>query len=230
MKRLALCIIAAAIFACDVPKNLRQPESPDSSIIGISLTIKLMNAMPKKQTSVYFVRLEDKDENYLGTNIIPANYLTGNYMTGYYAYLINARPGKYAAICSTKIEEYTTSSYEDKNKLQFGLLTFFDENILKKTYVEVGPSQVAFMGKYTVNSQLKSAYMNIEKNGDRAQQHYYNQLKQDMEGTFYCGTAVSADRSNKTTREFLLKMQNNFKKSGWANVINTALESFDKTE
>ena len=231
MKRFALCIIMCAVFGCDLPSNLKYMESPSHSIIGISLSINLYNALPKKQSSVYFVKLDDKDENNLGKKIIRCNFYKGIMAEGYYAFLVNAEPGTYAAVCSTKYDRLTfgdnraeASKYEE-----FGYITFFDSEMIKKTVTEVGPGQIAFMGSYTIDSQLKSPYMNIEKNGDRAQKHYYSQLKSIMEGTYYCGSMVKGDRSGKLTREFLVKAKNYLKNSEWLKIIDGAIAEFDES-
>jgi hypothetical protein len=230
MKRFALCIILGAVLSCDMPKNLRMMESDTSSVIGISVTVKLFNTLPKKQTTVYFVKLDEKDKNNLGVKIIPCNYYRGTMTGGYYAYLVNAEPGTYAAVCSTKYDKMaaadnpTGSSKDDV----YGYITFFDSNIIKKTMTEVGPAQIAFMGSYTIESGLKSVYRNIEKNGDMAQQHYFQLLKPFMEGTYYLGSLVKADKSSKSLREFLVKTKGYFRNSEWLKMVNSAIAAFDK--
>jgi hypothetical protein len=228
MKRFIICIILGAVIGCDTPRNIRYQEKNNASIVGISLKVKLLNAMSKEQTTVYFVKLEGKDENLLGTKIIPCNYYRGNFVTGYYAYLVNADPGKYAAVCSTKYEKQTYSTMA--SDIEYGYITFFDANILQNSLIDVGPNQIAFMGSFTVNSQLKNLYRNIEKNGDRAQQHYYTLLKPSLEGTIYCGVMTGTDRSKKATRQFLEKATDYFKNSEWMKMINTTIASLDAAD
>jgi hypothetical protein len=230
MKRFALCIIIGAVLGCDVPSNLRYMESPSHSVIGISLTVKLYNALQKMQSSIYFVKLDDKDENNLGTKLIRCNYYRGTMAVGYYAFLVNAVPGRYAAVCSSKYDKLSGSDNPagTTKDEEYGFITFFDSNMIQKTVTEVGPGQIVFMGSYTVDSQLKSVYKNIEKNGDKAQQHYYNQLKPFMEGTYFCGSLLKADRSEKLTRDFLVTAKNYFRNSEWLKIINAAITEFDK--
>ncbi|OHD67730.1 MAG: hypothetical protein A2W19_16570 [Spirochaetes bacterium RBG_16_49_21] len=230
MKRFALCVIIGAVLGCDMPQNLRIPDDDTRSIIGISVSVKLYNALPKKQTSVYFVKLDEKGENNLGTKIIPCNYYRGNMVGGYYAFLVNAEPGRYAAVCSTKYDRYTASGHPDTTSKvdEVGFITFFDADMIKKTVVDVGPGEIAFMGSYAVESRLRSVYKNIEKNGDGAQQHYYNLLKSSMDGTYYCGAVQKADRSDKSTREFLVKSKSYFRNSDWLNIINATISALDK--
>jgi hypothetical protein len=231
MKRFALCIILGVVLSCDMPKNLRMMESDMSAAIGISVTVKLYNALPKKQTTVYFVKLDEKDKNNLGVKIIPCNYYRGNMAGGYYAYLVNAEPGTYAAVCSTKYDKLTaTDNPAGSSKSdEYGYITFFESDIINKTRTEVGPAQIAFMGSYTIESRLKSVYRNIEKNGDMAQQHYFQLLKPFMEGTYYLGSLVKADKSGKSMREFLVKTKGYFRNSEWLKIVTSQIEALDKS-
>ncbi len=231
MKRLFFCIFIGALLGCDVPANLRVAESSTSSIVGISLSVKLYNGILKEQSTVYFVKLDDKDKNNLGTKIIPCNYYRGTMLGGYYAYLVNAEPGTYAAIGSAKFETYKPGynpmgvTKEDEH----GYISFFDSDIVRQSKIDVGPGQIAFMGSFAVDAQIKSVYRNIEKNGDLVQQHYYMQLKPFLEGTYYCGAMKKTERSNKTMREYLTKSKDYFRGSEWLKIINKAIVDFDKS-
>jgi hypothetical protein len=230
MKRFALCIIIGAVLGCDLPSNLRYRESASHSIIGISLTVKLYNALPKLQTSVYLVKLDDKDGNNLGTKLIRCNYYRGTMPEGYYAFLVNAEPGRYAVVCSSKYDRLSGADNPmgTTKDDEYGYITFFDSSMIKNSITEVGPGQIAFMGSYTVNSQLKSVHKNIEKNGDAAQKHYYNLLKDSMEGTYYCGSQVKSDRSEKLTRNFFEKAKKYFRNSEWLKIINETISEYDR--
>jgi len=228
MKRLLLCIVIGAVLGCDMPRHLRYAESNASSVIGIALNVKLYNALLKEQTTVYFVKLDEKDKNNLGTKIIPCNYYRGYMVSEYYAYLVNAEPGTYAAVCSTKYETFATDAITASKATEVGYITMFDSNIIKNSITEVGPGQIAFMGSFSIESKIKSVYMNIEKNGDQAQQHYYSQLKPFLEGTYFLGALVKADRSNRSTRQFLVTTKEFFRNSDWLKMITNAITAFDK--
>ncbi len=231
MKRLLFCIFIGAMLGCDVPANLRYADNRSSSIVGLSLSVKLYNGILKEQSTVYFVKLDEKDKNNLGTKIIPCNYYRGSMIGGYYAYLVNAEPGTYAAIGSAKFETFKRDSVTTGTTKadEYGYITFFDSDIIKNSKVEVGPGQIAFMGSFAVDGQYKSVYRNIEKNGDQAQQHYYTQLKPFLEGTYYCGVQVKGERSNKTIRAYLVKSVDYFRGSEWLKIINSALVAFEKS-
>ena len=231
LKRIALFLIIIAFMAgagCSVPESHRLRMNKDSAMIGVTVQVKLLNAFPKKQTTVYFVKLEENDEGYLGTRIIPCNY-TREFLTGTYAYIVNAEPGKYAVVCSTKFEKMTesTTTVDIKNLSVLGFITFFDQDAIKQSMVEVGPGGVAYLGSLVIDSQLKNFDWNIEKNGDAAQKHYYNLLKSSMDGTYYCGALIKADRSKEETRKFLTKTAGYFKKTEWKDNLDKALAELD---
>jgi hypothetical protein len=210
-KYFSAIIIPALLIGCGLPKNLRTPDKADSSVIGISVKTLTLKVFKNRQDTVYFVKLDEKDDNLLVTKLIPSNYTRGDY-----AYLINAEPGKYAAVAS--FFQQTDNSYN----------SFYDLNTIKNNVITVGPKQIAFMGAITVENHYKNIYNNIEKNGDKAQLHYYNLLKTFIYGTHYCGTLDKADRSSQVEKDFLLKTKDYFKDSGWLPFIDERLELLNK--
>jgi len=210
MKKILLTLIALSLIGCGLPKSLRVAETKDSSVIGISIrtiTLKIFNNKPE---TVYFVKLDEKDENNLGNKIIPSNYARGDYV-----YLINARPGKYAAVASFFTQ--TDNSYN----------SFYDAAIIKSTVIDVGPNQIVFAGKLSIENKMKNLYQNIEQNGDKAQLHYYNLLKSFMYGTFYCGAYSAFERTRDLENDFFIKTKIYFKESEWVPLIEKCLESTD---
>jgi hypothetical protein len=211
MKKVLFMLIALSLLGCGLPKSLRVAETKDSSVIGISIrtiTLKIFNNKPE---TVYFVKLDEKDENNLGNKIIPSNYARGNYV-----YLINAKPGKYAAVASFFTQ--TDNSYN----------SFYNAAIIKSTIIDVGPNQIVFAGKLSIENKMKNLYQNIEQNGDKAQLHYYNLLKSFMYGTFYCGTYSAFERTRDLENDFLMNTKKYFKDSEWTPLIEKCLETTEK--
>jgi hypothetical protein len=212
MKRYIIAlVIPALLIGCGLPKSLRTPEKIDSSVLAVSIKTVTLKIFKNRQDTVYFVKLADKDEGLLAAKIIPSNYSRGDY-----AYLINAEPGKYIAIAS--FFQQSDNTYN----------SFFDLNTIQNTVTVVGPGQIAYMGSITVENQLKNIYNNIEKNGDKAQLHYYNLLKSFIYGTHYCGSLISAERNKELEKEFLFKTKEYFKDSDWLKMINAGLEAIEK--
>jgi hypothetical protein len=211
MKKIMLCMLVIFTIACGVPKNLRVPENKESSIIGISVKTITLSIFRNKAEVVYFVKLDEKDENNIGNKIIATNYARGDY-----AYLINAKPGKYAAVASLFFQ--TEESYN----------TFFDAAAIQASIVEVGPNQVVYAGDLVIENQMKNLYQNIEQNGDKSQLHYYSILKSFMYGTFYCGTPIKTGNTKEAQGDFLTKTRTYFKDTEWIPLIDKSIEGQEK--
>lgn len=211
MKQIALSLAALFILACDLPRNLRTMDGPDSSVIGISVRTVTLKIVRSKAETVYFVKLDEKDENNLGSKIIPSNFSRGGY-----AYLVNAKPGRYAAVASFFTQ--TDNSYN----------TFYDAALIQGSMVEVGPKQIVYAGDLLIENRMKNLYENIEQNGDRSQLHYYNLLKSFMYGLNYCGSPIKIEKSREGEIEFLNKTKSYFKKSDWLPLIDSMIESSSK--
>jgi hypothetical protein len=214
MKKYAIAIIIPAILVgCGLPKNLRTPEKIDSSVLGVSIKTVTLKVFKNRQDTVYFVKLDDKDESLLGAKLIPSNYTRGDF-----AFLVNAEPGKYAAVAS--YFQQTDNTYN----------SFYDLNTIQNTVTVVGPGQIAYMGAITVDNHLNNIYNNIEQNGDKAQLHYYNLLKSIIYGTHYCGSLNIKEQSSQLEKEFLIKTKGYFKDSDWLKLINERLELLEKNQ
>ena len=213
MKRCIIAlVIPALLIGCGLPKNLRTPDKLDSCVLGVSIKTITLKIFKNRQDTVYFVKLAETDEGLLATKIIPSNYSRGDYV-----YLINAEPGKYIAIAS--FFQQSDNTYN----------SFFDLNTIQNTMTVVRPGQIAYMGDITVENHLKNIYNNIEKNGDKAQLHYFNLLKSFIYGTFYCGSLTSVERSKQLEKDFLFKTKEYFKDSDWLKLIDASLDVLDKT-
>jgi len=207
--KLTILITAFFLLSCGVPKTLRTPESSESAIIGVSIrTVTLL--LKHRQDVVYFVKLDEKDENILVSRVIPSNYQRGDY-----AYLINAQPGRYAVIGSSFVQSEQAYS------------SFYDAETIKKTIVDVEPKSIVYIGTFEIDNQMKNLYQNIERHGDSAQLHYYNLMKNFMYGSFYCGSLRHADQSPSVEKEFLLMCRNYFKDTGWIDIINARIKSLE---
>jgi len=211
MKRILFIAIAVSLLGCGLPKNLRVAENKDSSVIGISIRTMTLKIFSNKPETIYFVKLNEKDENNLGNKIIPSNYVRGDY-----AYLVNAQPGKYAVVASffSKTDNFYNS--------------FYDTAVIQSTIIDVGPGQIVFMGNIKIENKMKNLYQNIEQNGDKSQLHYYNLLKSFMYGTFYCGALISAEKNKNLEKDFLEKTRAYFKDSEWIPFIDKSIEFIDK--
>ena len=211
MKKIVLCVLLISALGCGLPKNLRTVGEKDNSVIGISVKTITLSIFRNKPEVIYFVKLDEKDENNLGNKIIPTNYTRGDYV-----YLINAKPGKYAAVASFFTQ--TENSYN----------TFYDAAMIQSSVIEVGLNQLVYVGDFVVENQMKNLYQNIEQNGDKSQLHYYNLLKSFMYGTTYCGVLSKNGKTKEGEIEFLKKTKVYFKDSEWIPLIDKTLEGVEK--
>jgi hypothetical protein len=211
MKKIILCMLIVCAAGCGLQKNLRVPESRESSIIGISVNTAHMLIFSNNADVVYFVKLDEKNDDITGDTIYPSNYTNGDY-----AYLVNARPGKYAAVASSFTQ--ADESYS----------TFFDAKTIQSTIIEVGPGSIVYAGTLIVDNRLVYLDQNVEKIGDKAQIHYYKKLKTTLYGTFNCGLLRSIDRSRDSEKNYLVKTKKNFKDTEWIPVIEQKIESLEK--
>jgi hypothetical protein len=215
MKYLLPVLFLALVTSCvTLPKNLRIPENPESAVIGVSIRTVTLKIFKNKQNIVYFVRLDDDEkEGVIGSRVLPANFVKGEY-----AYLVNARPGRYVAVASVFFQ--TENSYN----------SLFDKEIITRTITDVGPGEFVFMGAIQVENRLKSLYQNIERHGDKEQLHYFNLLRPVMYGTFYTGSLINADRTPQAEQSFLAVARDHFKDSEWLPRIAKRKEELETTQ
>ncbi|MBN2159786.1 MAG: hypothetical protein JW807_10350 [Spirochaetes bacterium] len=208
MKYLLPLIFIFTAFGCNtLPKNLRTPYSAESAVVGVSIRTVTLKIFKNRQHAVYFVKLEGPEDELTGSRVLPANFVKGDY-----AYLVNAAPGRYAAVASLFYQ--TENSYN----------SFFDRKIIESTVVNVEPGGFSFMGSLSVENRQKDIYQNIEKNGDREQLHFYNILKPVMYGVFYTGSLMDIDRSPRAEQAFLATAKDHFKDSDWLPHITKRIE------
>ena len=211
MKKTLLLVISFSLLGCTQIKNIMFPRKDNCSIIGISIQTNPPILFKNKPEVVYFAKLNEKGENNLGKNIISSNYIKGDY-----AYLINAQPGRYAAIGS--FLTHTENGYN----------TLYDANIIKNTVIDVEPNQIVFVGDIYIKNNMEVSNWNIEKHADKTQLHYYNLLNTSTTSFFYCGTLISAERNKEMEKDFLLKTKSYFKNTKWSPLIEKRLDEIDK--
>ncbi len=181
MKKIMFCITCFLLIGFisemegKIPKDLEQPADSNSSLLALSfgpLKEFYSHMMKKVYISVLFVKFEPTE------NGNEPQMISSNYSKNGRAYLINAEPGKYAAVAllvrikksSIGISIGTSgvssfSSYRDTSEA-----TFFSQQIVDRSTIEVKPGELAFMGDFQVKK-----LPDITK-GDSAQERYYHQF------------------------------------------------------
>ena len=206
-----------------------EPLGSNSSMIALALKnrapIKLFSNSPDR---VYFVRLEEGDNPNTAISLVPSNYAKGNYI-----YLLNAEPGRYAAVASMRVQRRMAAPAAPSSGLSisFGAAskstytTYFAEDIIEMTQVTVTPGSINFIGEYTVDdAKLKDA--------DQAQLHYYRLIEPGAEKNrgllslfageleiSYQGSLHEVQRDAEAEAKFLAAAKKHLGKAGWSDII-----------
>lgn len=183
-----LCIVCILLISSTseaqgkIHKDLRHPKDSNSSILAVSFgPIEALSSGVGKHVrfSILFVKFGSPG------NGEESKIFASNYNKHGRAYLINAEPGKYAVIALlVRVKQsnlrigigirggnVTSSSYYSDTSGA----TFFSEEIVKKSTVEIKPGELVFAGNFLVKK-----LPDVTK-GDSAQQRYYREFVELVE-------------------------------------------------
>jgi hypothetical protein len=222
MNKVKNTFIAFAIFALagcaalPVPK----PLDPQSSFIGISVKTRApVKIAVDKPAQVFFIKVDREEDLYAQGSFIRSSYAEGGQV-----YLLNVKPGRYAAVACYKkkrvgmVTEYTT---------------FFPKELIKFSEVTVAPATIAFMGEYVVDQSVGL------EGADDAQVHYARLISPGaFTGTekmvllpvltghgdyYYKGSLHEEKRDKQVEIKFLTNALEDFKGTEWTNIIQKRL-------
>ena len=216
-----LVALSTAVACATTPPP--SPFDAESSIIGIRVKVRAFKLFSTAAERVYFVRLDERAEE-----VVPSNYAGGGYI-----YLVNAAPGRYAAVAAANSRQTNRSSgpvalgpvtLSTSSTTISQDTTYLPTELIEKTAVTVGPGIAAFMGDLVVDrSGLQGA--------DESQLHYLRLVTPDDEGrdslmaTFvgmdrsYKGTGHKLDQSAEARQKFLKRSRKLMADTGWASVL-----------
>jgi hypothetical protein len=157
------------------PPPVPAPATASTSLIAIKVT-GVGGLAPSTVERVYFVRIEDGDP--LSQRVlIPSNYFEDGYV-----YLMNARPGRYAAVAASNLfrgggEGVTTGPMPGGGGGGVGVgfspgprpeeIIVLPAKSIEGTLVELESASVAFMGEWVMNHAQA-----VKDDADAAQLHY----------------------------------------------------------
>jgi hypothetical protein len=211
---------------------MQAPANASAALIAIKIT--LGSALVTHR--VYFVRVEEGDDPLSQEVLIPSNYFEDAYV-----YLLNARPGHYAAVAVAWLHEggptqtatmpigggggfsgsasysYTPPPVED--------VTLLPENAIQGTLVEVKPGSVAFMGEWVLSKPwLKE--IGGDDDADAAQRHYFRLMEVQGIGTsHHRGSEPKSDRSDGAWLAFLPHARKRLADTGWSGIIEDTVKA-----
>ncbi len=224
-KRVLSAIVAIAVLsACAGPLLAPTPQDGASAGIGVLVKtrapIKLFSA---KVDSVMFVRLEGSDSSqYISTQPIASNYNKDGYI-----YLLNAPPGRYAAVATFRSQASPPPAPAGGSGVTVTVnpgdtdyATYFSRDLVKATEVTVAPGKIVFMGEFIVDTST-----NFE-DADDLQLHYLRLISPSVEdrsnflGLFsgdyhYTGTLHELNQDEEASERFLATTRENLGEAGW---------------
>ena len=154
------------------------PQDSQSAAIGISVVIRpplnLFGLFAQKtDIVVYFVRLDDEKaepDSLLQTTLYQSNYTHDNQV-----YLLNASPGRYAAVVA--LFERTPPppppapgaiSVTSVPQKKVTYWTYFSEDVIRQTEVTASPGAIRYMGDFIIDTAAAGM-----KNADEVQDYYH---------------------------------------------------------
>ena len=222
MRNILVAFILFGLLGCAATLPPPKPSDPQRAIVGISLKtrtpIKLSRA--KKVDRVYFIRMNEEDDPFSKESFIMSNYIKGDQ-----AYILNAKPGRYAAVACYRKEcdSMVNRTYE--------YTTFFSKEIIKLMEVTVVPGTITFMGEYVVGESFGF------KDADDAQLHYFQLIAPGVnprfliaaifDDNYYKGSLHEEKHDQQAEFKFLTKAKKHFKGTGWERMIKNRLEEIE---
>jgi hypothetical protein len=138
---------------------------PDPECGSIGLAIHTRQGAIRQHVAVqtvFFVRLDGDGDLFSATSVVPSNYSLKGHL-----YLLNARPGRYAAVASIH-----------SGVVGFrGVYSFYhSQEVIQRTQVDVHAGRLSFLGHLLLNPTGKM------KKADPAQSHYYHLIQPEAAG------------------------------------------------
>ncbi len=216
MKRVLYCLYCLLWvgYVCygGIPKDHKKPIEPIRSLIGVSVSIKKFpfNVHP---ANLFFLKVT-------GTKSKPKTELViSNYSAGSRVYLINAEPGIYMAIGSSRIITSETKISPNMKRVTGSLsVMLFPGEIIKKSLIRVEPGQFAYMGKFVMKED------HTYEKFDGFQKINHAKLRKIIEETITSGSKSysrgSLIKYSKPTDRFLRKAKLDFQGTGWLDILS----------
>lgn len=221
-KRLAMTL-GLTMFGLSSCAGVPPPGSLDSQSAALGIYVKLkapVGPFSNYPDRVYFVRMDKEEDIYTPSEIVRSNYVKGDYV-----YLLNAAPGRYAAV----------ASFRELRTQQGGRTTYttlFSEELIKHTQTVVVSEAMAFMGEYVLDTSPRM------DEADSAQIKYFHVMAPNAvlggvgasilnimtEGEVYHkGMLKEAHKDTQAEKNFLVTSADSFKGTGWGEMIQRRL-------
>lgn len=154
---LSVLMILSACIRIEVhdknqPDLRRQPVDANAVVVGLSMKVKeLLWSSPIE--GAYFIRLEEKED------ILKQDRPMLAIFNGSYAYLVNAQPGRYAAVAIL----YPCRLFDKC------FIPPLPKSLIEQTITTVAPGTVGYLGDYEIERSG-----NARDSGDDVAQYYFH--------------------------------------------------------
>jgi len=214
--------------------QLPPPNSlgPQRGVIGISVNVRApIKVFTNIADMVCFINVDEEEDLYTRGNLIQSNYAKDGKI-----YLLNAKPGRYAAVIAAFhqtipiIPAAPTPGFSITINPagRYSYTTFLPIKMIKSTEVTLVPGGIAFMGDYVVDQSLGFS------GADEAQLHYFQLFapgaKTDVFSMgfsgkcYYKGSLHEEHCGMQDEIDFLSDALEYFKDTGWVNIVQKRLE------
>ena len=205
MAKVSVALALLALMGCAT--GLPTRSGPERGGIGISVQVRPPNGLAiftRASQRVYFVRLDGEKGPFAQDQFILSNYSAEGWV-----YLLDAPPGRYAAVASVF------------SRLRKDYVTIFSKQLIEATAVTVSPGAMAFMGEYLLNASYGF------DDADAAQRHYLKVIWPSAftatvptAVTFYLGSALEAKRDQETEIRFLSAAAGHLQGTEWNGLLD----------
>lgn len=225
MKKVCAILSVLLISGC-ASMPVPRMEDPQTSVIGIQIETQApVGIFSNKPDRVFFVRI-DGESDITQSQVIPSNFAKDGRI-----YLLNAKPGKYAAVAAFRSQAGSPfGSAPPQPGVSFsvsigktGYTTYFSKELIEATKVDVAKGEIAFMGSYVVKQSVGL------KDAEPIQNHYAKLLAPGssksgfghlLSGDYhYRGVVNEAKRDSDARTEFLRKAKDDLAEGGWGQLI-----------
>jgi hypothetical protein len=214
--------------------KVSQPAAESASGIVIRIPSPCVPLMPCANATLTFARLQD-DGSVISDEIYRASIVRSDHH-----YLLNAKPGKYAAVAVAYERGMRTGAslgggVTVTTSRVFGENILFSEELVRQTLVEVTPGTIAVMGAYDFAVEgrmaLAPSATQFMKDADPVQLHYAKALDPQMQSRgatsaikFYRARFESAQKDSATRQALLKSAERHVGAEGWDKHIMRATQ------
>src|SRR5262245_32190274 len=168
---LAGCAFLLSLDPDPLAQAIPSPSDSNAVIVGINVRFNAFSSLSYPSTypcrEIFFVKLKDGSLD----DILQGRILMNTHFRFGYAFLPNAKPGRYAAIgCRRGIED---GVWVEGRHRRFQALLLFDRPLITRLTRTIAPGTVALLGSIVVDSKR----VGRESDFDDAQQHYFRRLE-----------------------------------------------------